>query len=228
MSIDLNSEFAKEIRKVFKDFSPTRLIETGTYLGLGSTAILAQTLKDLEIKKPKLFSIEINPRYYRQAVENIYILGFSNIVQIFNGLSIRRNQLPSLSEIQEEFVNKVWSVGTYIDHDIEDRVKRYYEETNFVDMPDMLLLQCLRMFDFFPDFVLLDSGGHIGYTEFTTLLKYLINPCIVSLDDIYHVKHHNSFLDIQKDKRFKILKVSSEKFGFCITYFTPRGRDETP
>lgn len=222
METNFNSEFGRELKKIFQIYKPKKLIETGTYLGTGSTAILSSLLKDMGFTKTKLLTIEINPTHYSQAIANIKKLGLSDFVTFYNGLSIERNQLPTRKEINKKFVIDNWPTGIYIDHNVIQRADLYYKETDFIDLPDNLLLRCLEAFDFHPDFVLLDSGGHIGYIEFLTLLNTLIYPCLIALDDIYHVKHYESFHSIQKDKRFEILKVSKEKFGFCIAHFTPR------
>ena len=82
----------------------------------------------------------------------------------------------------------------------------------------------MKEFDHRPDFVLLDSGGHMGYVEFRYALPLIHGPCYIALDDIYHVKHHRSFRELQNDPRFELVAVSEEKFGFCVARFTP---DET-
>ncbi|GAH97755.1 unnamed protein product, partial [marine sediment metagenome] len=50
----------------------------------------------------------------------------------------------------------------------------------------------------------------------------LQGECHIALDDIYHVKHHRSFKQIQEDDRFELIVHSEEKFGFCIAKFTPQ------
>ena len=109
----------------------------------------------------------------------------------------------------------------FVDHDESDRAARYYAETDFPGIPDDLLGQCLREFSFRPDFVLLDSAGHMGYVEFRYLLPFIQAPCYLALDDIYHVKHYRSFSQLCQDSRFELIAASEEKFGFCVAKFTP-------
>ena len=84
-----------------------------------------------------------------------------------------------------------------------------------------MLINCLEKLDYSPDLVLLDSGGHLGEVEFDTLIPNLKKFCIIALDDIFHVKHYNNLQKIREDGRFAFLSLSREKFGFCITQFTP-------
>jgi hypothetical protein len=222
-SIDFNSDFALSIKKLFTHIKPLKLIETGTYIGTGSTAIIASFLKNTYANSAKFLSIEINPSHCTQAKDNLKELGLFNFVTIMNGLSIRWDQVPTKKQIEEKFIKKVWPEDVYIDHDKNQRIDKYFSETNFTNLPDQQLLQGLRAFDFRPDFVLLDSGGHIGFIEFQTLLAYLTGPCYVVLDDIYHVKHWEGLNYIFNDKRFLIHTLSKEKFGFCIALFS-KGR----
>ena len=124
-------------------------------------------------------------------------------------------------EIARKTIKEIDSAGIFVDHKEESRVDNYFDETNFPNVPDELLYKCLKMMDFKPDFVLLDSGGHIGEIEFNYLIENLAGPCYIGLDDIYHIKHHKSFERMQRDNRFEIIVKSDEKFGFCIAKFTP-------
>ena len=223
MSVDVLSNFGKVLRNVIKETEPKKIIETGTYLGKGTTTVIASAIRDFKIEKAKFHSIEVNPNYFRSAyihLRDADLLGFVNLV---NGLSIYRNQLPSREKIKEEFVDKNWPDGVYIDHNKNIRVHRYFDETNFEGVPDGMLLTCLNKSDYSPDLVLLDSGGHVGGIEFNVVISHVKNPCIIALDDTLHVKHYNSLQRILSDSRFSIIEQSKEKFGFCIAKFHPEG-----
>jgi hypothetical protein len=80
----------------------------------------------------------------------------------------------------------------------------------------------LAHFEYQPDFVLLDSAGHLGHLEFVYTTSKLRGRCFIALDDTNHVKHYQSVLDMKQDpKRFRIVAESKEKFGFCIAEFNP-------
>lgn len=221
MSVNTFSDFGKSLRQVIIDTKPKKIIETGTYMGRGTTTIIASTLRNFELDFIRFYSIEVNPKYYRAAYVHLRDSGLSNIVTLVNGLSVQRSQLPTKEELKKRFVDTRWPEEIYIDHDKEFRVNYYFEETNFDNLPDGVLIDCLKKFDYSPDLVVLDSGGHIGDVEFNTVISLIKKPCTIVLDDIYHVKHYNNFRWLLRDSRFNILKISREKFGFCIVLFNP-------
>ena len=220
--IDLSSDFARTIGQLFAQIRPKKIIETGTYLGTGTTTIIASAIRQLGIQDAAFYSIEVNPVHHHHALRNLSQYGIANYVKALNGLSVPRHLLPTLPEIEETYVNNIEFDNIYVDHQKQDRAHLYFNETNFENVPADLLGACLKEFNYHPDFVLLDSGGHIGNIEFNYLINQLKGECYIALDDVGHVKHHKSFLQIQGDPRFELLISSQEKFGFCIAKFTPQ------
>jgi len=220
VKVDTESLFGARIRELFSAIRPRKIIETGTYLGSGTTTIIANALKELDINDAVFCSIEVNPECYAKAKN--YFQENNIEVHALNGLSVSRSMLPSREEIARRAITDVEYDGIFVDHKEQDRVEEYYKETNFPNVPDNLLYKSLEVFDFKPDFVLLDSGGHMGNIEFNYLIDNLQGECHIALDDIYHVKHHRSFKQIQEDDRFELIVHSEEKFGFCIAKFTPQ------
>jgi len=219
IKVGAESSFGAKIRDLFSKIRPKKIIETGTYLGTGTTTIITKSLQTLGIDDAMFFTIEVNPQNHARAKK--YFETNNIKVNALNGLSVPRAMLPSREEISQKTITDVDYDGIFVDHKQENRVELYYSETDFPDVPDNLLYKCLKMFDFRPDFVLLDSGGHMGNIEFNCLIEHLQCPCYIALDDIYHIKHHKSFRQIQSDSRFELVTASKEKFGFCIAKFTP-------
>ena len=219
--VTTESQFARSVRDIFARIRPTRIIETGTYRGTGTTTIIASAIRDLGIEKAQFVSIEVNPSNVKRAIENLAKAGLN--VEIINGLSVPRSMLPTREQIERDLVQHVIADGLVVDHEEGERAELYFRETNFADLPEDVLGQVLRRFDDRPDFVLLDSGGHMGYVEFQYVIQRLSGPCHIALDDIYHVKHYRSFQEIKKDTRFEVVAASEEKFGFCIARFNPTG-----
>jgi len=213
-----NSLFGKEIFNLFKIIKPAKIIETGTYLGLGSTSTIAKAIQNFKLKSI-FYSIEVNPQFIEKAKEN---LGdeLKSLVSLINGLSIPRESLPTSDELRKELITNSENNELLVDHCEENRVDLYMAETNFMHVPDDMLGRCLKSFDYCPDFVLLDSGGHVGYLEFNYLINLLRGDCYIALDDIFHVKHYKSFLQIKTDNRFSETLVIKEGTGHCITKFT--------
>jgi predicted O-methyltransferase YrrM len=221
MAVNVASDFGGSLRSIIKNTAPQKIIETGTYLGQGTTTIIASAIRDFGISLTSFYSIEVNPSHYRFAHMHLKDSGLLGFVTLINGLSVYRYQLPDKNKIKEKFLDADWPKEVYIDHNKEVRVDKYFEETNFNQVPDGMLMACLKVFDNSPDLVLLDSGGHIGEVEFDSLFPILKKPCLIALDDVFHVKHYQSLKKIQKNKQFEILELSREKFGFVITRFTP-------
>lgn len=219
--VSTESKFASAIKELFTNLKPTKIIETGTYQGEGTTNIIATTLRDLKIPDSTFYTIECNPPNFNAAISNLAASRLLSFVKPIKGISLPRHLLPTQEKIEEDYVHNLEFNDIFIDHREHNRAELYYKETNFEDVPDDLLGKSLKLFNYAPDFVLLDSGGHIGHIEFTYLLRLLQAPCFIALDDIYHVKHHKSFLQIQSDPRFTMITVSDEKFGFCISRFIP-------
>ena len=92
-------------------------------------------------------------------------------VKLHNGLSVPRELLPTFEQINNSTVENVEFGEIYIDHEEKERALKYFEETDFSDVEDNLLEKCLKRFDYAPDFVLLDSAGHMGNIEFNYLSK---------------------------------------------------------
>ncbi len=222
MDIGNESEFAKAINELFQKIKPQKIIETGTHLGTGTTTIIANSLKALGLTDTIFHTIEVNPDYCSHAFDYFVDSGLIKQIYLNSGLSVPRSILPTLEEIKNTTVDNIEYQGIYIDHYEQERADLYYKETDFKDTPDDLLGKCLKEYDYKPDFVLLDSAGHMGFIEFQYLINQIESECYIALDDVYHIKHHKSFLSIQSDSRFELIVSSKEKFGFCIAKFTPK------
>lgn len=222
--IDQAGEFAARITELFSRIKPKKIIETGTYFATGTTTVIARALRELNLDDATFFSIEINPKHYSRALAHITKENLN--VKLLNGLSVPRALLPSRDQIDQLYVKSVQADQLIVDHEPEARAELYYRETDYPHLPDDLLGQALREFGNRADFVLLDSGGHMGYVEFKYVISELRKSCWIALDDIRHVKHFQSFADMQNDPRFEIDAVSDEKFGFCIARFSPQPKSK--
>ncbi|TWJ18862.1 glycosyltransferase [Geobacter argillaceus] len=215
MSVDAETQFETELRKLFQEISPTSIIETGTYLGRGTSTIIWRALHDLQINAD-FTTIEVNPEHHRQAVEYFRANGMTIKAEL--GLSVPKAMLPDEAKIAEQFVSNKEYESIYYDHDEAVRAKLYYSETNY-NVPDNLLYKAMAQHHFKPDFVLLDSAGHIGFLEFQYFMTLIQDDCYLMLDDVFHCKHYKTLQVIKQDPRFEIVVESGEKFGFCIAKY---------
>ncbi|HUI65521.1 MAG TPA: glycosyltransferase, partial [Bacteroidota bacterium] len=220
-SVQTDSAFAQTIRSLIARIRPKRLVETGTFQGTGTTAVIAAALRDLGLTDARFYSIEVNPGLHQLARRNLEKAGLLSYVRLMNGLSVPRRLLPDREDIERRTVLETESKGLYVDHPLDKRVESYFRETDFPDVAEDLLGRVLEVFDCKPEFVLLDSGGHMGNIEFNYLIERLKGTCFLMLDDIFHVKHHRSFTQLSADPRFEVLEAVKEKAGFCLAKFTP-------
>jgi len=217
IAVNAQSQFANCVMDLFRQARPSRIIETGTYLGMGTTAAIGNALRQWGIEA-EFFTIEVNPQRHAAAVQNIQRQGFR--ARALLGLSVPRSLLPSQEQIQKDVVEQEVD-GIFVDHMPENRAELYRQEVDFPGVEDDLLGKCLKHFNEEPDFLLLDSAGHMGNLEFNYVVPQIKRRCYFGLDDTNHVKHFESVRQMKADARFRILFESQEKFGFCFAEFTP-------
>lgn len=221
MKVATDSEFARSLKRVFRERRPARVLETGTHLGTGTTRIIGEAIREAGLGNVQFISIEVNPEYVAQARANAAAAGIP--VDIRHGLSVPRTMLPAAEQVRQEYVEKV-DPAVFVDHPESVRVQTYLAETDFPGVEDDLLGKALRDWDGKPDFLLLDSAGHMGFIEYEYALTQLRGPCAIMLDDTRHVKHHRSVQRMKQDPRFTIEADSPEKFGYVLARFEPARR----
>jgi len=178
----------------------TKVIETGTYLGLGTTKAVLKGMKAHGMEF-QFISIEVNPSHCRQAMaNNVGIHG----VEFWNGLSIPKPQLP---------VDTTFNVPDHVivDHHPNVRHLLYTREVDF-NVQDNLLKVAIDHLGGDPELIILDSAGHMGLIEFKYLMSLLPHHAFyLVLDDIGHVKHYESFEFIkQNPEKFHIISQSDQ------------------
>lgn len=219
--VDNESLFKQAIENVFLKFKPKKILETGTYLGEGTTRIIIESIIKANIEQFIFYSVEVDRSKAEKAFINLSKRGLNKYVKILNGLSVPKDILPTYDEIKKYTVDQIEFDNIIIDHHEFERAQKYYEETNYDNVVDDVIGKVLESFDYKLDFALLDSAGHIGFIEFKYLISKLKSPCVIALDDVNHIKHYKSLQYIKNDKRFQILYNENEKFGFAIAYFDP-------
>lgn len=204
--MSVSGEFGKFLTHLVSSNGITKVIETGTYMGLGTTKSLIAGLQ--ANKKPfHLISIEINPAFHKMAQRNI---GKVQGVELWNGRSIAKNH-PFISTDFTDLPDHV-----IIDHKPEHRKELYEREVEF-DVPDSLLQKAVDFFDGKPELVVLDSAGHYGWAEFNATLGMINHPFILALDDTNHGKHYKSVQVIkQKPEIFEVIFETNDKFGSLV------------
>ncbi len=219
-------QLADALTTVVKKENIQHAIETGTYLGLGSTQMIAEAF--LRSDYPKLFvTIEANWTSWTKARKNLSKYDF---VTALWGKSVAEDEAVRFIENDQILLHHREYPDIWID-DIEDPRKFYINEIQghlgddaspidrfvrkcvqpFFYSGEDLLRKYLLLFRRLNPLIALDSAGGTGYLEFGILRSLMArNPYIVLLDDIHHVKHFRSFREIQSDSSFAILASSKE------------------
>ena len=189
----------------------SRIIETGTYHGTGTTDAIIKGIQAHGQFPVAFVSIEVNDQNFRIALKNTAM----KPVHILKGLSIPRSLLPPKESIRFDD----YPESAIVDHQQENRAELYYNETD-TTFPDNLLDQALEYTDYKPELVVLDSAGHIGTIEWEYLMAKIKGSCYLALDDTNHVKHLKTVEQIQTDSRYTLVFDTQEKFGSRIYQFT--------
>lgn len=194
--ININSSlFEDEIKSVIEKYTIQEIIETGTNTGLGSTAILAKMCIPV-------FTLECDPNNAERAKFN---LSTSPHVTVINGFSLNKKNM--IEFILSDKVNHPQDIMI----DALDPIDFYLKEINF-DVPENLLLPLIENDK--SQLIFLDSAGGVGYLEYLKVMSLpqeYLSKKVLALDDIYHVKHYRSVLDLEQ-KGYTVNKYDR----FCI------------
>jgi hypothetical protein len=222
-----------EIKGILKSINNkkriTHIIETGTYLGTGSTKVISEALLN---NKPDVFiTIEANWRSWRKAKKN---LSQYNFVTPIWGKSVPTEEAISFIENDDAIRNHEKYENIYIDG-VSNAVVFYKNEIlgefgytrsktiNKIlkiierkDKPEFyigedLLRTYLQKYRNNEPLIVLDSCGGIGLLEFTIVKSIMGNlGFYILLDDIFHLKHFRSYNEIQNSKEYEIISLNKE------------------
>lgn len=191
----------------------TRVIETGTYLGTGTTRAILDGM-ELHGKPFQLYSIENDPKNFAIAKRNV---GRIPGVHLMQGLSIPKLSSPVDTTFADAHENII------VDFEPEERHEKYNAELKFYHT-DCLLEAALHALHFTPELVVLDSCGAIGFIEFNYLISMAKGSFYLALDDTCHVKHNGTLNYIlNHPEKYEVLKRidhdpknPASKFGSAI------------
>lgn len=207
--MSVSDELKHDIHYIISSEKPEHILETGTYLGLGSTKTVLDSLLYNGLTDSVFVTIEANKVFAANAKNNLkdynQFIGF----EIANMVSIPQYLLPK--EIDSDFPDSVIT-----DH---HDASRYKHEINS-DVPFDGIGYALNKMQNMPDLVILDSAGHLGTIEFHYLMGIVDSSFTLILDDTLHRKHYKTMQYIRSDERFSILKESTSKFGYAIVKYS--------
>lgn len=218
---EISLGFKEDIADYFESYQPQAILETGLYHGMGSTRTICELIRDLPIKNAEFYSIECSETNINIAKENLKHGDLLKYVTIISGLSIPKRLMPDEHDINNTIAIAVLSKAK-ADHldDPKNAAFHYLKETEVYEKDDRID-DVMKIFRNQMDFILLDSGGHMGKIEFDYVISKLKSPCAIALDDTQHCKHLESAKFIYEDPRFEVLYDSDEKNGSLIAQFIP-------
>jgi len=212
------------------------VIETGTFDGLGSTALLASSFKS---KKPRFFyTCEVDFLNYLKARKNLIQYPF---VKCLWGLSVRLNEASQFLQNDQMLKHHEDYPELYIDHvqnpvafyekecrgEIFSRRKGFRQNIHYSVMKMLhhrgedLLRRLLSKHAAQKPLILLDSAGGVGYLEFKVVDAIMQNqPYWLLLDDIHHIKHARTFEQVKADERFNLVGFDLNK-GWALAQHQP-------
>lgn len=194
--IQLNEE---EFRNKVKEFSKEvdEIIETGSYLGNGSTLIFAETGKPIK-------TIECNKNFYLTAIMNLR--SFDNVKCLF-GYSLKLNDMIEFIK-NDNFYNENKNVYT----DSDNPKEFYLREIGKHKIEEDILWKLINNTK--KQIIFLDSAGGVGYLEFKKVMSLgdKLKNKILIMDDINHCKHYRSVQELGN----KLIKSKSGRFGWVI------------
>jgi hypothetical protein len=197
-------------------------IETGTYLGEGSTRFIAECF--LKVRPPKRFvTIEVLFSNWCRAKANLRAYPF---VDCRWGSTVDIEAAIRFIETDEMLINHRHYRGIYID-DTDNPIAWYTSELrgqlnfspnvdvsadarNFLWEGEGLLARLLKTHREQRPLVILDSAGGIGLMEFQILMEEMAGkPFFLLLDDIHHIKHFRSLEHVRQSADFDLVAQGS-------------------
>jgi hypothetical protein len=207
------------------------IIETGTYLGTGSTRILAEFFAHRPVRR--FVTMETNWNYWRIARRNLRRFPF---VETLWGLSVGRQKALNFIRNDEAIREHQRYPEIFID-DVENPVGFYTREVEgahaaratpalksalksalerlskvFFWKGEDLLPRTLELHRDHRPLIMLDSAGGIGHLEFLTTLTSMGDASYaLLLDDTHHLKHFRSLRHIRSDPQFRLIRTAHDE-----------------
>jgi hypothetical protein len=197
---------------VLKKVSTKYIIECGTYLGTGSTKMLAS------LNPERLITIECSYLNYIKAKKNLEKYSF---VECYHGLSVGIDESVSFMSNN----SYIFEDDVFVDD--ENPLKFYTNEIagmlsggDTIDgMNENLLLSLLPEIADKCPLIVLDSAGGIGLFEFRRVKQIMGDrPYVLLLDDTHHVKHYRSKLEIYSDDDFTVIYENKAHGSLIATH----------
>lgn len=222
VSMSTDERFKKTLQQLFTDNSIDYIIETGTWLGTGSTRTLSR-IADTTHRPKAYYTIEGNLTFHTLARLNLLKWDFvkplwGDTIAKAKALTFIQNDdvLRQHEKYPDVFIDTLDNPVQFYTDEVKGRLGKnpvinavdWFGNTFLSRKEDLLSSLLTRHRDDRP-LVLLDSAGGIGWLEYQTVRDTLGNrPYWLILDDIHHLKHFRSFADVQQRDDFRMIDYS--------------------
>lgn len=232
MEVIGSERLMEALRGAVGRYRPPVVIETGTYLGTGSTRMIAEAFAPGAPEK--FYTIEISRRCYDIARRNLAHLEF---VEVIWGLSVARERAESFIRT-DSLLQEAGRYGVEVERP-EDPVSFYLGEINGDQSgggvwnnecyrepvaPDDVLARLLPQYKTRRPLIALDSAGGIGWLEFQEVMRFQQGlPFVLFLDDVNHVKHYRSLKYVESCPEFNMIDCDLSH-GWALAVYEPGPR----
>jgi len=215
----------------------SHVLETGTYLGLGSTTFAAESFP--ASSPPEVFvTIEVNWVSWREAKRNLRRFPFvtplwGRTVAAKTALEFLENDhvLRNPDRYPDIFIDDTRDPVRFYRNEIlgalggahkgRRQAMRWLFDRVFSYAGGDLLEKYLVRFQTKDPLIIMDSAEGIGFLEFSILERVMQNHSyLLLLDDINHIKHFRSCEHIKKDQQFSILGLDESR-GWLLAKHGP-------
>ena len=225
ISMSKDQEFIDAINDLFRTQKITHILESGTFVGTGSTTTLANAIIKNELPVKSFRTVEVDFKIYKKAKKNL--APFSFVTPTW-GMTIKLEEALDFIESDEAinnhhsypeiFIDNIEDPKSFYKNELSGQLSKHHFRQNLGQRIISTLKQNQETFEeeVFEKYlnpikaenplILLDSAGGIGFLEFQTVLKIMDgNPFWLILDDIHHLKHFRSYQQVKQDPQFEIL-----------------------
>lgn len=213
LEVPRSDRLIKVLEESIRVVGPKVVVESGTYLGTGSTRWILEALGNT--RPQKFYSIEVHPDRVEQARHNLAAFPW---VEVVWGLSVPYNEAITFIESDPLLRNLDPELDIFVDF-LPDPRSGYLNEIrngianpNRQAVPDGILGSLLLNHKGDRPLISLDSAGGIGWLEFQITRDCMgEQPYLLFLDDINHVKHYRSKLAIESSADFVVFGSDFEE-----------------
>lgn len=222
VSMSKDQFFQSTLKELFAGNQINYVIESGTWLGTGSTRTLA---KSFPADRPPraYYTIEGNLTFH--AIARLNLLKWPFVKPVWGDTVDKEAALAFIRQDEalhhhekypEVFIDTLDDPVSFYTNEVEGKLGKnwvislvdWFGNKCLTRKENLLQTLLLRHRDDKP-LVLLDSAGGIGWLEYQTVRDSMENrPYWLVLDDIHHLKHFRSFSDVQARTDFRLIAHS--------------------